>query len=602
MTLGAATPVQGAAVEDQKEMQTTPEARLGQVGVSVGEGNAAVDSGADGACKDFRARKLAAGRGAFEVGAFSEPVKQGLPQSGAREVPAARGLCFNRWLLFGVYCAICLFTGPGFFNWTAVADVLQLGGIYAWLCVSSGAAAAPASGVCAEQELALDGLFGVMSSSAFICSFLAGLSLDLFGPKVTGVLGVGVAASGWALLASVSPTFDAGVAASVLIGAGVDMAFFPCLGLATLFSGSAAAVIGVLGACRSLSFVVPLVFRVAAVDAQVASPRAVLLGFAAGGLGLCLLADALFLPWKPWTKELSGASTAAGGDGAAEAKGRARCDGGKEGSGSGGSSLVALQQTTSSVCNEMDSFGGTPSRAAEDTEGAAASGFCCFCLKETLQFFGAVGWKLAGKGTSLLRECLSPLYLPLLPFFAFMLINVIFFIPSAAHLMPAAYAANQVVQVFSFAPCPLLGLAADKWGVLRVMHFTNACVALAYACVLIPSIPAWTALQYVASVLLAVATSFMLSQLYCYAESNFSTENRGSLIGFVCCFAGVASLVVHPMREAALASGFQPLCFVALALCAANAASVFFLQFTKRRRKAREALAVEKERRTEGQP
>ncbi|CDJ37950.1 hypothetical protein, conserved [Eimeria tenella] len=189
----------------------------------------------------------------------------------------------------------------------------------------------------------------------------------------------------------------------------------------------------------------------------------------------------------------------------------------------------------------------------------------------------------AAAATPFLAELLRPTFLLMAAAYILMIFNLMFFVPSTQHLIPAAYAANQLLQVFSFLPCPLLGFAADKAGVLAVVHFLNCCCCLNYLFVLLPRIPTFPVLQYLAAVCCALQVSFMSSQLYCYGSRYFSQQNMGRLIGTTFCLAGLLSLLTNLMREYALKRSFAPMCLLAISLSLVAAVLISLLQCLDRR-------------------
>lgn len=470
------------------------------------------------------------------------------PSGGAKKGGGAssfsKGPGLNRYLIVVILCFYCLIAGPAYFNWTAIADSLLQNDAFLWKCTPEDLALPPPElsyePRCKEQEMAVNSLFTVASSAHFFCSFLGGLLLDLLGAKLTGMIGTSLMFLGWLLLAVSSQSFNAYTFAAVLIGLSVDTAFFPCLSAANLFPGRGSTVIAFLGCSRSLSFVVPLTIRAAVIQGGVATSTQALLVYAGLFLSLCFLIALFLMPRTAFPKP---DENIAGSDaGAAEKetpKGLTASDTGLEAA----DSQPTLAATATP--DERESFG---SRAKARLRGFA-------------------------------KESCSLSYLPLLPLFCFLLTNIIFYVPSALHLLPKAYEANQIIQTFSFLPCPFLGLLADCVGILPVMHGLNFCGILAYVFVIVPSIPSYAALQFLSSILFAIQISFLMSQLYCYASVTFSQENLGSLVGLVCAVGGLFSLVTGPMRSYALANGFLPMCLLSIGLGCANALIIGFLHY-----------------------
>lgn len=460
----------------------------------------------------------------------------------------------NRYIIVVILCLYCLISGPAYFNWTAIADALLQDGAFEWECSAEERARRPVPPEmsyeprCKKQEMAVNSLFTVASSSHFFCSFLGGLLLDLLGAKLTGMIGTGVMFSGWILLAFSSETFRGYTVAAVLIGLSVDTAFFPCLTAANLFPGRGSTVIAFLGCFRSLSFVVPLAIRAAVIQGRVATATQALLVYSGLFLSLCFLVAAFLLPRRAFPKQEKETASAQVPDKETPKK------------------ALSATKTRPEVTDSSPS----PPGDRQQERGVA------FILKGMRE-------RLRG----LMKEGCSLAYLPLLPLFSFLLTNIIFYVPSALHLLPKAYEANQIIQTFSFLPCPLLGMLADCIGILPVMHMTNLCGVLAYVCVVIPSVPSYAGLQYLSSILFAIQISFLMSQLYCYVSITFSQENLGRLVGLVCAVGGLFSLVTGPMRSYALANGFLSMCRLAIALGCINALIIGFLHYLFYKRETR---------------
>ncbi|KAL8446214.1 hypothetical protein Emed_005169 [Eimeria media] len=456
----------------------------------------------------------------------------------------------NRWVLFVILCIYCLLAGPAYFNWTPMADTLLQHGAFVWECTPEEISASKAESYqpkCAAQDLAVGRLFNIASSSHFFCSFLGGVFLDSLGPKIAGMLGVGSMLIGWILMALSSQSFGAYSFAAFLIGFSVDTAFFPCLSVANLFPGRESTIISFFGCFRSLSFVVPLTVRAAVVDTTAATAPQALLVYAGLFLSLCFITVALLMPHKPYERDAEPAPQESLKDAPPTQAG----------------ATPALTGEDSYLDHTSQAAGGAESKSFKEK------------LYERLRL------------RELFADGCSLAYLPLIPMYCFLLTNVIFFVPSTNHLLPAAYKANQIIQTLSFLPCPLLGFAADTLGILPVMQFTNLCGLLAYVCTIIPSIPAAPALQYISSMCFAVQVCFVMSQLYCYLAQAVSPRNLGTLVGLVCACGGLFSLVTSPMRAHALEHGFLSMCILGIALFCANALLLVLLHFVSKRRKAK---------------
>ena len=468
----------------------------------------------------------------------------------------------NRYVLVVILCFYCLLAGPAYFNWTPIADILLQHGVFKWKCTPEEIAAATGSPnfvsyepLCKAQELAINSLFMIASSSNFCCSFLGGLLLDLAGPKATGMIGIGALLVGWLLLALSTETVNCFIVAAVLIGMSTDTAFFPCLSAANLFPSKGSTVIAFFGCFRSLSFTVPLTMRAAVIQRGIATAPQAMLVYCGVFLVLCFFVAVLLLPRKAHEKATDNEET-----------------------GPYSSKQPSLTETpTGTQCCDAAT---TAAAATAATTTAAAQ------RRARLRDWATVKLRSFGK------ECCSLSYLPLLPLFSFLMTNIVFFIPSTLHLIPEAYEANQVIQTFSFLPCPFFGLLADQIGILPVMHLLNLCGLLCYVCVVIPGIPAYRPLQFIAPILFAVQISFLMSQLYCYVSVTFSQQHLGTLVGLVCAVGGLFSLITGPMRSFALDKGFMPMCVLAISFALSNAVIISYLHILQIRRTKRKRLQI----------
>ncbi|KAL8442802.1 hypothetical protein Emed_007107 [Eimeria media] len=366
-------------------------------------------------------------------------------------------LCVPRWVIIMIYCIYGFLTGAAYFNWTPMADMLYTDGAFSWTCSPSSLEAFEKEGApltrprCVEQELAVGRLFSAMSASEFAFSAFAGLLFDTLGPKLTACVGTLMALAGWTLLAVGSEGLNTFVAASVFLGGSSEMCFYPMLPAANLYPGRESTVMAIFGAFRSISFVIPLVMRAVNIEARVSSFRNVLLGFACICTAGCFLLGLLFIPRKPWPRA------------GEREKERER---------------------------ERESNKGEGQKREEEGEAATAA---------------AIGWKAFKTSfVSLLREACSLAFAPMAAAYTLVILMIMFYVPSTLHLIPAAYSANQIIQIFSFLPCPLLGYAADRIGILWVMQFINFCGFAAYFFAATPSIPTHPFLQYTSAVFSAL--------------------------------------------------------------------------------------------------
>ncbi|KAL8433176.1 hypothetical protein Efla_002367 [Eimeria flavescens] len=484
--------------------------------------------------------------------------------------PASR--CYPRFLILSVYCIYGFLTGAAYFNWTPMADMLQRDGAFEWLCSSSDLDVFAASGApltrprCRQQELALGRLFSVMSAAEFSFAAFSGFLFDAAGPKITSCVGVLMALGGWVLLAAAGETFNSFLAAAVLLGGSSEMCFYPMLPAANLFPGRESAVLALFGAFRSLSFVIPLLLRAVYLGGAAYTLQNVLLGFAGFCLVGCFFLAIFFFPFKAWPRE--------GGE---EEEGEEATDKPTE-TGDVGACSVELKENEEKKEETSSSSFSPPSPSASPS--ASSSSASSFSLSSCCSLY--------------LQEVFTVRFLPMACAYTLVILMIMFYVPSTFHLIPHAYAANQVIQIFSFLPCPLLGLAADRFGILWVMQFLNFCGFAAYFFVIVPKTPNLPFLQFLSAICCSIQVSFMNSQLYCYGSKYLSQRNLGKLIGTAFCFSGFVSLLTNPLRAFALQKGFRGVCYLMLALSVVVAVVLAFLQLLDNKQQLRRPEEVNK--------
>eukprot|EP00920_Eleutheroschizon_duboscqi_P013158 GHVT01031113.1.p1 GENE.GHVT01031113.1~~GHVT01031113.1.p1 ORF type:complete len:541 (-),score=115.51 GHVT01031113.1:1903-3348(-) len=408
------------------------------------------------------------------------------PQSAA-ENRVTFGL--SRWLVLALFCVYCVLAGPSYVNWTPYADLLISGGAYEWKCEGAfDSSRAAHEAKCSEQQLAVDMLFTVGSACHFGLSMAAGLLLDAIGPKFTASLGVSSLLIGFVLLGSASKSVQTYIPGMIFVGFGTDSSFFPCLCGGNLFPGHVSAVIAVLGAFRSISFVVPLVLSQIAKNTTIAS-SSLLIGYAGVCLGLCCFIVALFVPRQAW-RELQPAAKAKTLDAqdqqTAEEQTNEKLDLKDEAttahhphrrknsehqtaadedpndflvpSPSVSLSRNPSAQRRTSNASQVSESGRRASAQAPRRRSSVAS-----AVAPEMVLGAEEEVEGSAKEQMTLRQVLvSYKFLPLIPYFVITLVRAIFFIPAAPDLLPDAYEANQVISTFSFIPCPPLGWLANK--------------------------------------------------------------------------------------------------------------------------------------------
>eukprot|EP00922_Rhytidocystis_sp_ex-Travisia-forbesii_P037643 GHVS01056076.1.p1 GENE.GHVS01056076.1~~GHVS01056076.1.p1 ORF type:complete len:603 (+),score=92.46 GHVS01056076.1:32-1840(+) len=471
----------------------------------------------------------------------------------------------NRWILLVAYIVYCFITGPSYFSWASLRDMLFHNGAYAWRCPGGNSTTSP----CDAQDTAVNSLLAIIGTSHFVISALAGLVLDSAGPKVTAIIGVLLQMVGWILLGASTETFQAYIPGCVALGAGLDAAFFPCISGANIFPSYVSAVIAVFGAARSASFYIIFFMEIAVVRQGTLKFGATCYGFAGLFLGLCLIIAIFLIPFRPFPQPAKAVRLVENNKVSGQSSRRQSYTGIVDSSDLSQQQQQQQQQqhphiTTDIPRTRRASFVvvasasqavvdlGLDQVAAEEEEEVPAN-----TRREDALFF--------------LNEILSVFYLPIVVLFIFTVQRCFFFGFSTSALIPDAMEFYKIVAPLSFIPCPFLGLMADKCGIIPVMLLTNSAGTAMIALAMIPGIPCAVACQYLAVLCYCLHVSFLLSQLYCYVADTFSQGNMGKLIGVMCAIAGLINLTTSNMYEFSVSSkSFFPMMSYLLIASAIN--------------------------------
>lgn len=205
----------------------------------------------------------------------------------------------NRWILISFYCIYSMLCGPSYFCWASLRSMLDQTGAYQWLCLPSDDDGKLL--LCEAQHAAVQLLYTLAGTSHFVTSAAAGTVMDSFGAKITGLLGIFLQIVGWILIGSSSQTFQAYIPGFLIMGMGMDASFLPCISAANLFPKYISFVIAMLGAFRSLSFVLIVIMETAlGTSTNPATFTTISYIFALVFLGFCFIMVVFLIPWKPF--------------------------------------------------------------------------------------------------------------------------------------------------------------------------------------------------------------------------------------------------------------------------------------------------------------
>lgn len=232
-----------------------------------------------------------------------EGLRKLLPRSDLPGAQQKTPCNLNRYVLLLVYIVGVGCTGPVFFNWPPLAELLFRNEAFVNLCKkdpvsgvytpdlrvrrpreqypsSDGAAGSGSTGqeesrqdqkrkteeggkpyVCDAQETAVQQLYTLCC--AICCCFcgIAGALMDACGPRLTSVAGRLLQMVGWLLLAfadTVSSLYYVGLA---FIASGTEAAVLPTISVCRLFPASEGFIITIVGSALSVSYAVPLVMK-----------------------------------------------------------------------------------------------------------------------------------------------------------------------------------------------------------------------------------------------------------------------------------------------------------------------------------------------------
>lgn len=417
----------------------------------------------------------------------------------------------NRFVLLLIVILYSICVGSHFFNWTPWETILKRSGAFSELC--------PTSKVCKAQEEKIASLLPLASVVMFSFTFIAGMVLDVIGPKVCCLFGNILLICGWILLKISSSSRNIYAFGFALMGAGTDPAFFGTLSIANLFPGYCSTVISILGAARSVSNVLPFLMQeINEYDSNFTFSYMALI-FVILYL-ICFLAVVFLIPWKPYRLILS-----------------------KDPPASNSVFELGVLGIAASSHPHSVPAGDDLSRSKSDERievGEIEKSKCREAWRELKIQFKAL-W----------RGMRSPLYYPII---IVMIINMIrnnFYLTSASKQLGSAITALTIVNMLAFIPGPILGFIVDKCGPLKVIAGLNTTNLLTFVTLLIGQVATnytlTSAMNYTSTILAFPGIGFLLSQIYCYVSVIFPPADMGKLAGLASFMAGLCGLVVNPM-------------------------------------------------------
>lgn len=420
----------------------------------------------------------------------------------------------SRWIVLSIFCLYAFLAGPCYWNWTPLADILFIRGAYEWKCAAEDwdSSAKLQEPKCNAQDVEVQRLFTVSMASDFAFSALSGILLDFAGPKVTGLFGSIVLVLAWCLWGAASHSVQTFVPAAVLWGVSFSAAFFPCLSVANLFPTSRNTVIAVLGSCRSLANLVPLLLRGLALN-EPGSASTLFYYYGGCCIGICVCIAALFLPVRPWQRLPALIQAARIVPDVEESPSEAPVSPTETAAAGARLASIGPGRSLASLSFRASTFGARDAQPGEHVDLLEQATL----RKDTIRTLqrGTTVTKISqvSDWKAFFAEAFSIVFIPLCVYEALMLVANSFFASASRRLLPQAYEANQIIQIFAFVPAPLLGFVADQMGILTTMSILNGSGLVAFVLAMVPQVPAAQACQFLAALAIMVNNSFIISQV-----------------------------------------------------------------------------------------
>ncbi|PFH38147.1 hypothetical protein BESB_004880 [Besnoitia besnoiti] len=184
---------------------------------------------------------------------------------------------------------------------------------------------------------------------------------------------------------------------------------------------------------------------------------------------------------------------------------------------------------------------------------------------------------------------LSPMYVPLVPYFTIALIRAIYFNDASEDLVPNSLRFLHIILGFVFVAPPFAGVIADYFGIIVCMVLINTCGTLVVVAALIAYEVHVVFFEYCASFMFMLNMALMTNQVYFYVADTFPQRHLGKLCGFACTIGGVLSLCVTPMFEFSVktAGGFTIMLSLLVGLSVITYILIGLLQCTASRNQAK---------------
>lgn len=438
----------------------------------------------------------------------------------------------NRYIVLVVLVIYVTFVGSHFFNWISWEEIFKNTGVYGHLCTAS---ENDSGEFCTPRKQALDRLFFIVQASMFSFSFIAGLLLDILGPKLSCIIGNLLLTSGWGIL-YISPKnnslYPLGFA---LMGAGTDTSFFGLISFSNVFPENPSFIISILGAARSVSNFIPKFFALLSRDqASFFTMKGISFSYIVFYL-LCIIISLLLIPSKAYVSvELNEENQ---------------------------------QQNVEMVFNPKTQNSISDSNEIDSANTSSNSKLHNFWLDAIYP----------------IKMLLNPIYFPIVLYCILNIQRNSYYTTSAKDRLGPAVSLLETMTLLAFLPGPICGYLVHRFSPFAVMHGLNfsigctfVCTVIAYFCLNAGSTVGSNVFNYISTLFCLPFMGFILSQVYCYVAIVFEPKDLGKLVGFSSLVAGLCGLLSGYIIDFARRIGFV---YVDVAYIIVTIASGFLLLF-----------------------
>ncbi|PFH38761.1 hypothetical protein BESB_011030 [Besnoitia besnoiti] len=447
-------------------------------------------------------------------------------------------------------CSFCLYaacTGPIHLNCMPLTDIYYVEGYFRGKCSPTEVdLSKPArEPKCEAEEVAVQGWCTNAIVSEICWSWLSGLLLDHLGPKATAMIG-SASLLVVSLAVGASRHLQTSKWPSIIVGCSLSMAFLPSLTIANLFPTARNSVIGLLTLARFLSAAATLVLRSVYLEGRHREDtRTTAYTYVALCVGGCVFIAALFFPLQKWQRARAIAQLRKNASSSAGVHPPSSCHY-SGGPGTGRPGADASKRLPRKIIPQWHGIFHTRSSAPMKVTDSLDAAILKQDIVQSIQrgttdgaFLSLRDWR------AFLAEVSSLVFAFLCVFGMLVLSSAQCFRAAEMHIIPQAYRAGEYVALLAALPLPFIGLLADRRGITVAMGFVAVLELFALAFTVIPGFPAVGVCQYFASIMMKVASSFCISQIYCYVLQSFQEAHMGKLIGLASFLAALPLLVVN---------------------------------------------------------